>query len=131
MKRKILLNVLIVAILVVAVGCAGTIKTSYITLTTTKNLYVLAKQVCNDLYENGKITEDQRIEINKVATIYREAQNAASDALEVYAVSSTVKNKEQLKAAIALAGEKWADVAKLLNAIQPGAVPNTYAEVKP
>jgi hypothetical protein len=137
MKRKLISIFVVVVLLAAVVGCAGIVKNSYVTLSATKDLYGLAKGIANDLYQDGKITDKQVIEINRVADVYRQAHNTAVDALEVYKTAldsyEKVKSaenkeavniaKEELVANLTLVATKWAQVASLINAIQPGTVP--------
>lgn len=123
------LAIALVLVMVAVAGCASLIQTSYVTLNASKNLYELTREVAKDLYADGKIDDAQAQEINRVAKIYREAHNLAKDALEVYAVTESAEDKEALKEAVRLAGEKWKNVADLINAIQPGSVPRTIEEV--
>ena len=125
MKRKALQIMLAITLLAV-VGCAGLIKNSYTSLAVSKTTYYTAMGAVADFQAQGLISQTQRDQINKVAKIFKDAHNVATDALEVYKKTSSVGDKEKLITAIASAASKWADVARLINAIKPNTVPEKF-----
>jgi hypothetical protein len=125
MKKMLKIIPLILILAVISAGCAGFIKNSYVTLATSQDLYLQARSAARDLYAQGLIDEETRIEINDAANIYKRAHNVAVRALEVYAVTKDADAKDQARVAIAEAALRWLDVAKLINAISPGLVPNS------
>lgn len=124
MKRKIFVGLLAVVVLMGLIGCATFIKNSYVTLNSSKDFYYTAMGIVAELQVQKLIDQAKRDQINKIAKVYKEAHNTAVDALEVYEKTSLASDKEKVTTAIANAVDKWAQVAALINAIKPNAVPS-------
>lgn len=127
MKRQIKLFMMLVIFLSLA-ACAGLIKNTYVALSISKVSYDKAMISVTDFQKQGLVTTQQREEINKVAKIFKEAHNVLVDALEVYARTGLAVDKEKVITAMSLATSKWAQVAKLINAIKPGTVNSTFGK---
>jgi GTP cyclohydrolase III len=121
--RKFRISVVIFLVLFVLAACANIISNSYKTLSISKTFYDSAMKATADLQNQGLITAEKRAEINKIAKVYKDAHNVAVDALEVYAKTNSVSDKDKLVTALSSAASKWAGVAKLINTIKPGIVP--------
>lgn len=110
------------------VSCASFVKNTYVTLNESKDLYTAAMSSVASLQAQNLITQPQRDEINRVAKIYKEAHNTAVDALATYKKTETAANKDKVIVALGEAAAKWAQVARLINAIKPGVVPATISK---
>ncbi len=128
MKRKVLVGLLAMVMMVGLLSCASFIKNSYVTLNSSKDFYYTAMGIVAELQAQKLIDQAKRDQINKIAKIYKEAHNTAVDALEVYRITSLASDKEKVTVAIANAVAKWAQVAALINAIKPNAVPVTLPQ---
>ncbi len=128
MKRKVLVGFVTLVLLVGLMGCATFVKNSYVTLNSSKDFYYTAMGIVAELQAQKLIDQAKRDQINKVAKVYKEAHNTAVDALDVYKKTSLVSDKEKVTTAIANAVAKWAQVAALINAIKPNAVPVTLPQ---
>jgi len=135
MKKMLKIVPLILILAVIGAGCAGFIKTSYVTLATSQDLYYQARDAARELYAQGLIDEETKGEINNAANIYKRAHNVATGALEIYVKTKIdydegKASKTSLQLALNAASMaisetilKWQEVAKLINAIKPGLVP--------
>jgi hypothetical protein len=128
MRRKIFIGFLAVVLIAVLMNCASFVKTSYVTLNESKDLYTLAMTTVANLQTQGVISVDQRAKINQIAKIYKESHNMAVDALTVYKQTNSAADKDKVIVAIATAASKWQQVASLINAIKPGLVPATFSK---
>lgn len=124
-RRRTLPVLLSIMLLVSMIACASFVKTSYVTLNESKDLYYTAMGIVADFQSKGLIDQVKRDQINKVAKIYKEAHNTAVDALVVYQKTSLAGDKQKLITAIAEATSKWTQVATLINAIKPGSIQAT------
>ena len=124
MKKHMKIIPLILILAIMLAGCASFLKTSYVTVATSKNLYYQAREAARDLYAQGLIDEEAKVQINEAANIYKAAHNVAQAALEVYVITESKEAKEHVQVAIAEAALRWMTVAKLINAIKPGLVPD-------
>lgn len=127
---KIVPIVAALALIIGAVGCANFLSQSHSALDFNADFYLLARQVAIDLYKDGVINEEQREEINEGAKIYRDAYYVACDALAVYYVTESAEDKVKAQEALRAAADSWAGVAKLINVIKPGLVPDDLMEVE-
>ena len=123
MKKHMKIVPLILILAIMLAGCASFHKTSSITVATSKNLYYQARAAARELNAQGLIDEETKAQINEAAKIYKAAHNVAQAALEVYTITETKETKMQLQVAIAEAALRWMEVAKLINMIKPGLVP--------
>jgi len=128
MKRKVFIGFLSIMLLVGLLSCASFVKTSYVTLNESKDLYYTAMGIVADFQAKGIIDQTKRNEINRVAKIYKEAHNTAVDALDVYKKTSLAADKDKLTTAMAEAVSKWTQVATLINAIKPGSIQATLTK---
>lgn len=128
MKRKVLIGLLAMVMMVGLLSCATFVKNSYVTLNSSKDFYYTAMGIVAELQAQKLIDQAKRDQINKIAKIYKEAHNTAVDALEVYEKTSLASDKEKVTVAIGNAVAKWAQVAALINAIKPNAVPVTLPQ---
>lgn len=127
-KRSILPILLATVLLVSMIACISFVKTSYVTLNESKDLYYTAMGIVADFQSKGLIDQAKRDQINKVAKIYKEAHNLAVDALAVYKKTSDAGDKQKLIVAIAEATSQWTQVATLINAIKPGSIQATLTK---
>lgn len=128
MKRKVLIGLLAMVMMVGLLSCATFVKNSYVTLNSSKDFYYTAMGIVAELQTQGIINQVKRDQINKIAKVYKEAHNTAVDALEVYEKTSLASDKEKVTVAIGNAVAKWAQVAALINAIKPNAVPSALPQ---
>lgn len=128
MKRKVLIGLLAMVMMVGLLSCATFVKNSYVTFNSSKDFYYTAMGIVAELQDQKLIDQAKRDQINKIAKIYKEAHNTAVDALEVYKKTSLASDKEKVTIAIANAVAKWAQVAALINAIKPNAVPSALPQ---
>lgn len=124
-KVKFIIPILLLLFLV---ACAGFIKTSYVTLNESRDLYYTAMGITADFQSKGLIDQAKRDQINKVAKIYKEAHTVAVDALVVYKKTSLAEDKQKVTTALLEAFSKWAQVAALINAIKPGSIQATLTK---
>jgi hypothetical protein len=124
--RQIHQSLCLTIVLVLVVGCGSFLKTTYVPLNESKDLYDLAMTAVANLQKQGSIDQVKRDEINKVAKIYKEAHNLAVDALATYKITKLAADKDKVIVAISTAASKWVSVAALINAIKPGSVPTTF-----
>lgn len=110
-------------VVVLAASCASLVKNSAATLSASADLYNIAMTVVRELQDEGIISDEQRLEINKVANIYFDAHNVALDALIAYNAAKNAEKKDALKAAMDKVNESWDDVQSLINSIRPNSVP--------
>ena len=125
--RKIQFIIPLVLVLCL-VACASFLKTSYVTLNESKDLYTLAMTTVADLQNKGLINQATRSKINAYAKDFKEAHNLAVAALETYKKTSLAADKDKVITAIATAASKWAQVAALINAVKPGSVQATFTK---
>ena len=128
MKRKVLIGLLAMVMMVGLLSCATFVKNSYVTLNSSKDFYYIAMGMVAELQAQKLIDQSKRDQINKIAKVYKEAHNTAVDALEVYKKTSLASDKEKVTVAIGNAVAKWAQVAALINAIKPNAVPSALTQ---
>jgi hypothetical protein len=128
MKRKVFIPLLATILILSLISCATFIKTSFITLNESKDLYYTAMGIVADFQSKGMIDQAKRDQINKVAKIYKEAHNTAVDALATYKKTSLAADKDKLTVAIVTAASKWMQVAALINAIKPGTIQATITK---
>ena len=128
MKRKVFIGLLAMVLLVGLISCAGFIKNSYVTLNESKDLYYTAMGITADFQSKGIIDQAKRDQINKAAKIYKEAHNLAVDALVIYKKTSLAEDKQKFIVAFSEAVSRWAQVATLINAIQPGSIQATITK---
>lgn len=128
MRRKISQIATLSLVLFYLVGCASFVKTSYVTLNESKDLYAIAMTSVANLQTQNLITAQQRDNINRYAKIYKESHNIAVTALSIYKQTGLAGDKDKVITAIAQAATAWAQVAQLINAIKPGTVPPTFSK---
>jgi len=128
MRKRISLFLVLVVMMAMVVSCGTFIKNTYVALSISKPAYDRAMTSVADLQKQGLVTVQQREEINKVAKIFKEAHNTLVDALEVYARTGLAGDKEKVLTAMTSAASKWAQVAKLINAIKPGTVNSQFGK---
>ncbi len=127
MKRKVRFIIpLLLSLSLIA--CATFVKTSYVTLNESKDLYYTAMGMVADFQSKEIINQAKRDEINKIAKIFKEAHNLAVDALVTYQKTSLAADKDKLTTLIADAVSKWAQVAALINAIKAGSIQTTLTK---
>jgi hypothetical protein len=129
---------LILILAVVSYGCgAKFVNKSAATIGAAASIYDIGMQTVADLQGAGYITDEQRTEINKTARIFKNALIVADDmlvaynnALNDYNLRQTDVNKSKMEVAkIALENSlefvdsSWSDLAKLINSIKPGTLP--------
>ncbi len=122
MKRKVFIGLLGIILLAGLLSCASFIKSSYVTLNESKDLYYTAMGMTADFQSKGIIDQAKRDQINKVAKIFKEAHNTAVDALTVYKKTSLAEDKQKFTVALSEAISRWTQVAALINAIKPGSI---------
>lgn len=127
-RRKLFVGLLAMVLVVYLVSCTSFVKTSYVTLNESKDLYTLAMTAVSDFQNKGIIDQSKRDQINKIAKIYKESHNLAVDALAAYKKTGSASDKDKLITAIGEAASKWRQVAALINAIKPGAVQATFSK---
>ncbi len=122
-KMKIYFALVLMVCFLFLASCASFVKNSYVTLNESKDLYNLSMTSVASLQTQGLIDQAKRNEINQVAKVYKEAHNSAVDALATYKKTELAADKDKVIVALGEAAAKWAQVAKLINAIKPGLVP--------
>jgi hypothetical protein len=123
LKKRYSYGLCAILLVIMLAGCAHLVQNSAATLSASKNFYDLAMTTTADLQKAGVIDQAKRDQINGVATIYMKAHNVAVDALITYNATNLAVDKDKLSTAILKAIAAWADVAGLVNAIKPGALP--------
>jgi len=104
--------------LLVACGAyqSSFVKTSFKALEVSKTSYETARSIANDLYVQGKITEEKKVEIETAAKSFAKAHNAAVEALAKYRETKTLESQELAEKQVLLASSALAD---LLNILKP------------
>lgn len=127
-KIRFLLPVLI--LLTLPIACGTFEQTVYKGMYISGTTYDAAMKTVASLQAQGKITQDQRTEINKVANVFYVAYHSAVDAFEVYKKTGSVESKQKLITAIHEAGLKWAKVSEYVNRLIPGTIPEKLKELE-
>lgn len=104
-------------------GCATFVKNSYITMDSTAVTYNTVMTAVGSATVAGKITADQRANINKYGLIVYNSFIALDDALVAYNDNSSTTLQGTITTAISALLANWLDMANLINSIIPGAVP--------
>jgi len=126
MKRnKALFGVLLLVVMLTGIACASFVKTSAVILDTGASAYDNGMKAVRDLQDKGFINDEQRAKINDVARIYRASLLVAIDTLATYKLTKSADDKNKAFVAIGEAVSHWADLAKLVNSIRPGTLPET------
>ena len=97
-------------------ACDDFVKTSYQTLSVSKQTYDTTLSVMGDLYKQGKLTEVQKDKAIELGWIYKEAHNMAVLALVVYDASNNSADKGAFEAAIAESAKR---LTEFLTFVQP------------
>lgn len=121
MKTRSLIAVLMIPLFLLA--CATFVKNSYIGIDGTAVSYATIMTGVSAAQATGKITADQRANINKYALIEKSLIFAACDALVAYNDNSSTTLQGNVATAISALLANWVDMANLINSILPGAVP--------
>jgi len=129
MRRKIFVGVIGIILLAGLLSCSTFTGTTYKSLFLAGTSYDTAMKSVASLQTQGKITTEQRVEINKYANIYYVSYQAAVDAFIFYEKNKTEASKQIVINALATAIAKWADFAGYVNRIAPNALPDKL-EVK-
>lgn len=119
MKARSLLLVTVAALLACVVlfmvGCASFTTSTYRTLSIAKETRDVGLKSAADLYHQGKINDEQKVAIIKVANEYRDAYFVAVDALLAYTASKNADDETKLETALV----EFADVsAKFTGVLQ-------------
>lgn len=103
-------------------------KAAYVTLSTSQDFYMKGMQDVADLQSQGIISAEQRVKINDVARIFKNAHNVAVDALATWYKTGQPSDKAKFEIVFAEAAAKWGDLALLINSFKPGTVPGTLTK---
>ena len=118
MKRKVLIGFLAIVLLAGLISCATFTDTTYKTLYTAGTSYDVAMKSVAALQAQGKITVEQRAEINKYATMYYVAYRGAVDAFEIYMKTNLATDQNKLTVALTEATGKLANLLAYINLIK-------------
>ncbi len=86
--------------IVALVSCATLVKNSSRTLSVASIAYEVSMKSANELYKQGKITEEEKVKILEIANPYYVAYHTASDALVAYMAVESEENEEKLSLAM-------------------------------
>lgn len=123
MKRKINYIVLVAVALFCFISCSTFIDNSYKTLYIAGQTYDAGMKSVADLQKQGKITDVQRIEINKYAEKYYACYQVAVVALQAYKKSQNEATEQALATALTEMINSWTVFAKAVNAFAPNLIP--------
>jgi len=118
MKRKVLIGFLAIVLLAGLISCATFTDNTYKTLYTAGTSYDVAMKSVAALQAQGKITVEQRAEINKYATMYYVAYRGAVDAFEIYMKTNLATDQNKLTVALTEATGKLANLLAYINLIK-------------
>ena len=120
--RKVRLIFIILLVSLILITCATFEQNTYRSLYLAGTTYDTAMKKLDGLQNQGKITQTQRDQINKVALIYYNSYQTAVKAFEIYKQTSLVSDKDKLVTAITLAASNWGTLASLVNSIIPNSL---------
>ena len=110
MKKTVLMLCLILSIM----SCSSVVKNSYRSLIVASEAYDFSMKSVAEAQRSGKITAEQRQEINEVASVYYTAYQKAVDALESYVISESSEDKEKAIEALRDATAAITDLIKIV-----------------
>jgi hypothetical protein len=120
-KIRSLIAVLMIPLFFLA--CATFVKNSYITADSTGITYNTVMTGVGAATVTGKITAEQRANINKYGLIFYNFDQVALDGLANYVDNPATNTQTAVTLAITTALSSWIDLANLINSILPGSVP--------
>ena len=103
MKRKVFLPLILIVFLVGAFGCAynaSLVNTTHDMLTISANTYNTSMQIVADMYEQGKITGEQKYDITAAANAYAKMHNELVELLAVYEETKDAAEIEKIEAMV-------------------------------
>uniref|UniRef100_A0A7C4XS59 Uncharacterized protein n=1 Tax=Caldisericum exile TaxID=693075 RepID=A0A7C4XS59_9BACT len=129
MKRKVLTGIVGVILLIGLLSCATFTQNTYKSLFVAGVSYDTAMKSIASLQAQGKITAEQRAEINKYANVYYVSYQTAVEAFIFYEKNKTETAKQAVINALATVMLKWSEFAGYVNRIVPNTLPEKL-EVK-
>jgi hypothetical protein len=128
MKRKSLYLFVAFALVLSIVACDTFVATAYKTLFTAGQAYDSSMKSVAQLQKDGKITKEQRAEINKVADVYYSSYQGAATALSIYNKTKNANDKSKLTTLISEMIKNYATFVEVINKFSPDTA--TKLEVK-
>lgn len=119
-RIKILVVLFLFAVTLAA--CSTFVGNTYKTMYVTAQAYDTGMKVVADLQKQGKITDEQRAQINDTARKFWASYQIAAVTLSVYNKSQTEANKDSLVWAITEMSTKWKVFVEAVNAFRPGTI---------
>jgi len=127
-SKKSVAALAVIIVLMVSYGCAGFVDNAYKTAFTTNTLYDAGMKSVAQLQADGKITKEQRVEINKYATAYYASLQGFVVALSTYNQMKDKKSQDALAIALSALVTNYTKLLEVANAFAPGTF--VKAEVK-
>jgi hypothetical protein len=129
--KKYFLLLLVIPMILMLVNCGGNVVTnSYKALYTIGTAYNGSMKAVNDLYKDGKITEDQKVAIEVTAGKVYASYQVATSALEVYKVTESSVDEDKLVVALLEVQTAWDGLSGILDMFLPKASDPLKLEVK-
>ncbi len=104
------------------IGCASFVDNTYKTLYVAGQGYDAGMKTIADLQSQGKITVEQRAQINDYAGKFYTSYQVAAAALSTYNKTKTAADEEKLATAITDLVRTWKVYAQAVNAFAPDAL---------
>jgi len=113
-KRRIVPILVLFFVASVFAGCFGDsfIRDSYRTLAITASGYQIAQATAQDLWDQGKLSENTKDRLNSRARVFRVAYHAAVDGIEMY--SKGLQTAEDVSGALARLSDLLLDIQILV-----------------
>jgi len=124
MRRKLGISILVLVVLAATlVACEDFSKQAYRTMYLAGTSYDLGMKTVASLQAQGKVSPEQRANINKIANIFYASYMVGVDALKTYEMTKSSAAKDKLTIILSQIIAQWADLAALFNAVSPNLVP--------
>lgn len=115
--------VAVMTILLFLVGCSSFIKNSYVSMSATGVTYNTVMTGVSSAQKLGKVTEEQRVEINKAGLAFASLWPVVVDGLKTYKTNPSEGTQEAIIMAIQTLLDNWMTLANIINIYLPGQVP--------
>lgn len=115
----------IMTILLFLVGCSTFIKNSYVTMSATGVTYNTVMTGVSSAQKLGKISDEQRTEINKAGLAFSFLWPVVVDGLIAYKNNPADETQDAVILAIQTLLDNWMTLVNIINIYMPGQVPVT------
>ena len=122
-KRFLTMMVLCLFTAMMITACNDVVKSAYETLFLSGTAYDTSMKIVSSLQKQGKITADQRVQINVYANKFYGTYQLAVATLKEYNKTKDATTQTKLASAIVDFTAQWGDLSGYVNTIVPGTLP--------